>query len=342
MSQTPTPSPSFQQNLLRQARRAVPPLFYALLILFLALYLHGIDWSKLHGLQLGWGFIVIATVIGISDRFWQVLVWIVLLHRLGARNLRPHWRQLTYVYAKSWMGRYIPGTAPWILGKIYFASRHGIPRAKLAVSSLLEGALEIVVLLALSFAMLLFDSRFSVINSATRLFMGAAIAACVIAMAPPVFNRLVSIGYRLMRHKSLESEHLVNGKAILSGAGLYVIGSLMSGIAFFFIAKSVYPQLAYHDLPFLIGASNLAGALGMVAIFAPSGIGVREGVLLVLLGTVMPKSVAVVVVVLSRLWGVAADFAYFGLARLVAGRAVVQSTDAEGTAAKQKLEHESA
>jgi uncharacterized membrane protein YbhN (UPF0104 family) len=335
---TQTTNTSLKTRLMRQARRAVPPLFYALLVLFLALYLRGIDWSKLHGLQLGWGFIVIATVIGIFDRFWQVLVWIVLLHRLGARNLAPHWRQLTYVYAKSWMGRYIPGTAPWILGKIYFASRHGIPRAKLAVSSLLEGALEIVVLLALSFTMLLFDSRFSVINTATRWFMGAAIAACVIAMAPPVFNRLVSIGYRLMRHKSLEREHLVTSKAILSGAGLYVLGSLMSGIAFFFVAKSVYHPLAYHDLPFLIGASNLAGALGMLAIFAPSGIGVREGVLLVLLGTLMPKSVAVVVVVVSRLWGVAADFAYFGLARMIAGRTAVHSVDTESVAAKHELE----
>jgi uncharacterized membrane protein YbhN (UPF0104 family) len=339
---TQTPTPSLKSTLVRQARRALPPLFYALLVLFLVLYLHGIDWSKLHGLRLNWGFIIIATVIGVSDRFWQVLVWIVLLHRLGARNLVSHWRQLTYVYAKSWMGRYIPGTAPWILGKIYFASRHGIPRAKLAVSSLLEGALEIVVLLALSFTMLLFDSRFSVINSATRWFMGIAIAACVVAMAPPVFNRLVSIGYRLMRHKSLEREHLVTNKTILSGAGLYVIGSLMSGIAFFFIAKSIYHPLAYHDLPFLIGASNLAGALGMLAIFAPSGIGVREGVLLVLLGTLMPKSVAVVIVVVSRLWGVAADFVYFGLARAIAGRSVAQSTDAEGAAAKRELEHERA
>jgi hypothetical protein len=52
----------------------------------------------------------------------------------------------------------------------------------------------------------------------------------------------------------------------------------------------------------------------------------------------MPKSVAVVVVVVSRLWGVAADFAYFGLARMIAGRTAVHSVDTESVAAKHELE----
>jgi uncharacterized membrane protein YbhN (UPF0104 family) len=298
-------------------RRAVPLIFYALLVIFLVLYLHDLDWAKLKHVHVSWWYVAVASVAGLAARYWQVVVWLNILHNLGAKGLKPHRRHLAYVYAKSWMGRYIPGTAPWILGKVYFASKHGIPKEKLGVSSLLEGALEIVTLLVLSFLMLLSDTRFDVINGSTRIFMAVAIAVCVIAMVPAVFNRLVSFAYRLLRRKTLATEHLASPKTILSGAGLYVISSILSGLSLFFIAKCVYLPLSYHDILFVMGASNLAGALGMLAIFAPSGIGVREGVQLVLLSALMPKSIALVIVVVSRLWSVAMDFAFFGCSQLV-------------------------
>jgi uncharacterized membrane protein YbhN (UPF0104 family) len=46
----------------------------------------------------------------------------------------------------------------------------------------------------------------------------------------------------------------------------------------------------------------IASILGLGAIFAPSGLGVREGVLVYLLSYVMPGSVAVIVSVLTRIW----------------------------------------
>ena len=46
----------------------------------------------------------------------------------------------------------------------------------------------------------------------------------------------------------------------------------------------------------------LAGTIGILALFAPSGIGVRESVLAVLLPVIMPVSYAAVIVIISRLW----------------------------------------
>ncbi len=68
---------------------------------------------------------------------------------------------------------------------------------------------------------------------------------------------------------------------------------------------------------FVIGVSNLAGALGMLAIFAPSGIGVREGILLGLLSIVMPTEFALLVTVTSRLWDVALDGIFFAIGKAV-------------------------
>ena len=66
-----------------------------------------------------------------------------------------------------------------------------------------------------------------------------------------------------------------------------------------------------------MGASSLAGAVSMLAIFAPSGIGVREGIQLALLSIIMPTEYALVITVFTRLWGVAMDFIFLGTSYLL-------------------------
>jgi uncharacterized membrane protein YbhN (UPF0104 family) len=75
----------------------------------------------------------------------------------------------------------------------------------------------------------------------------------------------------------------------------------LGGIGFFFFVASVFPVSLSHVL-FLAGALAIASILGLGAVFAPSGLGVREGVLVYLLSYVMPASVAVIVSVLTRIW----------------------------------------
>jgi len=216
------------------------------------------------------------------------------------------------------MGRYIPGTAPWILGKIYFASKHGISKNKLAVSSLLEGALQVSVVMAVAFVMLIFDRRLDIISNNLKLLMGGVLIVCLIMITPPIFNRVASLASRILRKKPLKPEDTASNKTIASGAALYVISALLSGLSLFFIAKSVYPSLGVGELAFVMGAGNLASAASMLAVFAPSGVGVREGIQLVLLSAIMPKEFALLVTVLTRLWSIALDFAFLSLSKLIA------------------------
>lgn len=304
-------------NRKRLLSKGIPVVFYGLLVVFLGIYLKSIDYSKFQDAHFIWWYVGIASIVGLFSRFWQIFIWLVLLKSLGAKDLHKHTRQLIYVYAKSWMGRYIPGTAPWLLGKIYFASKHGVSRHKLAVSSLLEGGLQVAITMAVAIAMLMFDSRLDVINGKLKLLMLVALAGCVIAVLPPIFNRIVSFVYRLMRHEKLQEEHLASAKTVAKGASLYAVGAVIGGLSLFFIAKAIDPSLPYHNIWFVMGAGNLAGAASMLAFFAPSGLGVREGIQLALLSVIMPTELALLVTVVTRLWGVAMDFIFFGLGKLI-------------------------
>lgn len=314
----------------------VPPTFYALLIVFLVLYLRSVDFSKLAHLRLNWWYLVLASVLGLLKNYLGTFTWFVILRSLGARDLHLQ-KPLIYVYAKAWMGRYIPGTAPWILGKIYFASQHGVSKQKLAVSSLLEGGLQIVTMLVFSLALLAFDKRLDVLGGGFKALMLAVAVAGMITVAPPIYNRIVGLAYKALRKKTIDPENRATNRTILQGASLYLVDALINGLSLFFIAKAVDPSLAYHNIVFAMGAASLAGAASMLAIFAPSGLGVREGIQLVLFSLIMPRELALAVTIVTRLWSVGIDFAFLGTSRLIAGKSVVRRTDLELQNAPQAL-----
>jgi glycosyltransferase 2 family protein len=299
--------------------RSIGPIFYALLIIFLVLYLKSIDFSKLAHIELNWWYLGIASLLALATRYLGTFTWFTILKSLGATDLHLQ-KQLIYVYAKAWMGRYIPGTAPWILGKIYFASQHGVSKQKLAISSILEGGLQIVTMLVFSLALLVFDKRLDVIGVEFKFLIIAVALIGMIVLLPPVFNRLIGTIYRVLKRKTVANEHLSTVETLVKGFSLYLLDALLNGLSLFFIAKGIDPSLAYSNIAFAMGAASLAGAASMLAVFAPSGLGVREGIQLVLFSTLMPKELALAVTIITRLWSVGMDVVFFGLSKLIAGK----------------------
>lgn len=317
-SQEPETQPTEElkaPSLKKRIAKLIPAAFYILLIVFFVLYIRSINFATLRGAQFNWWYISISIILGLVFRYFGTYIWIVILRGLGAKGIK-YSVSLVYIYAKSWLGRYIPGTAPWILGKIYFASQHGIDKNKLAVSSLLEGALQIVAQLVLSFALLIFDTRLNKVGADLKILMTVVLIGCIICLIPPVFNFLVAFAYKIIRHKALDREHYANTRTILSGAGLYLIAAVINGLSLYYIAKGVYGPLDYTQILFIMGVGTFAGAAGMIAIFVPSGIGVRDGIQLTLLSLIMPASFALVITVFTRIISIVTDIAFFAIAKL--------------------------
>jgi hypothetical protein len=254
-----------------------------------------------------------ASLLGLSFRLWGAMIWMVLLQSLGAKF--TNYLQLLYVYAKSWMGRYLPGNVTWVLGKIHFASQHGIDKTSLAVSATLEASIQIATTMGLSLLVLSLDSRFNVIGQQIKLLLmvlGLIIFGC---LCPPLFNWLIGKIYSVVTKKTLKIK--VTWSTITRGVMLYAIGFVLSGLSYYFFTKSIYPPTNHHELLYIIGTFNLAGVVGILAFFAPSGLGVREGIQLILLSAIMPKESALLITVTARLWSTIIDVLFFIMAYLV-------------------------
>ena len=291
-------------------KKLIPVVFYALVIVFGAIYLTRIDWQGLSEITINPWWLLVATAVSLFTRFWFAEIWLFLLKRLGA-NLDGNRAKLFVVYSKAWLGRYIPGGAAWIFGKIYFASQVGVSKTKLAISSFLEGALQIIVVLVSAAALLALDPRASQFGP---LWVWGLIAVCVVgllAVYPPIFNRVVKFGYLKARKKQLDDADLPNNRTI--GMGILAFGgsAIISGLSYFFIAKTLVPDLSFTDVFYVVGTANLASALSMLAIFAPAGLGVRETIQLTTLLVIMNPAQAVAVTVFMRLWSIVLDLVFW-------------------------------
>lgn len=296
--------------MLQTIKKFATPIFIVLIVVFFAFYLHDIDYSTFSQLQLSWPLLILASLISLAFRYWGVFIWKTILKDLGAKEL-PSFTVLSHVYSKAWMGRYIPGSVTWIAGKIYMANKLGISKSRLAVSSLLEAGVQIVATMSVSLLLLGFDPRLNVIPSTTKAFMVLIAVSLLVVLYPPILNRLLNLAHRIVKKKAGGEELRTNLRAVTRSYILYVAGTAMTGAAYYFLTAALYPDISPASFFYIVGAFNLAGALGMVTPFVPSGLGVRDGAQLVLLSIIMPKEIALAITIFSRLWSAIIDVAFY-------------------------------
>ena len=299
-------------NLKTLASRFFAPVFYLALIVGAFFYLRNIKWNEVHLDQLNWWWVGLAVVLALVQRYWYAFIWMFLLQRLGA-NIGHMRLQLAAVYAKSWLGRYIPGGVTWILGKIYFANKLGVSATKLGVSSFLEGVLQIISVLISGVVLLAFDPF---IRTLDWWVLPALIAAAVIGLIsvyPPIFNRVLKFGYSKMRKSEIDADSLPNVPTIARGLLAFSVTSMLSGMQLFCIAAAITPALNISNVFFVIGLSNLFSAASMLAVFAPAGLGVQE-LMAIFLAFVISPAAAALTVVLLRLFSIIMDVVFLGTA----------------------------
>lgn len=285
-------------------------LFYVAIVVAFGWFLWQVDWVSLADTDVVWGWMLGATVLALVFRYLGVFVWRVVLTRLGAHDL-PRFSVLADIYAKAWLARYIPGTLPWIAGKIYLAAQHGVAKSKLAVSTLVEAASQVVAVGAVSLTLLAIDPRVGEISPALRWVVAIGAVAGFVAMAPPVFNRLLGVGFRLLKRGRPVT---VSWPVVRDSLALYGGGAVVSGVSYALVMKAIVPDLGTGDLVFLVGAFGFAGVVGMLTPLVPSGLGTRDATQLVLLLIILPAHTAALVVLVSRVWSAAVDVLFWAIA----------------------------
>jgi uncharacterized membrane protein YbhN (UPF0104 family) len=151
------------------------------------------------------------------------------------------------------------------------------------------------------------------------------------ALALPFTRQLLgAVARRIPRARAIADCGL-DARSVMRASAVTLIAAALNGVAFALLLAG-FDGLNGRELLVAAAAFNLAGAAGAAAVPVPSGIGVREAVLIALLQTIVPLEVATAAAILARAGGIAIDLvfgaagaAFFALRARSGGRGVPAS-----------------
>jgi uncharacterized membrane protein YbhN (UPF0104 family) len=259
-----------------------------------------------------------AAVVSLAAVSAYGLVWPRILATLGHE---PPARPLG-LFLQSQLGKYVPGSVWQYAGRVGLARSRGVP-ARITVVSL---AVEVGASVAAAAAVGLF---------VLPLVLAVPIALALVLVVALGRDRRISrralapLRHVVRRQSLVAREDLgVALRAVPRVAPLYVPVWLVYGAAFCLTARALTP-IPVGDLVYLTAAFALGWIAGMVVVFAPGGIGVREAVLVALLAPRVGEAEAIVIAACSRILLTTADLAG-GAGALALDRLAMRRRRAEG------------
>jgi hypothetical protein len=247
-------------------------------------------------------YLLVAALVALGRGVPVVYPWWRIVTAWG--NKLPWWRAVR-VYFHSGLARYLPGQWWFVAGRAYLAEREGIRKAATTLSTTIETVMltgSALVIAALGLATLQSDTL-----AAFYLFLFAVAIAALMAESP----RLVeALSERLLRWKGYEP---MPARLRLGDTTLVLAGCSTNWIMYGLIAALLLAGLAGESYlphtPAVIGIFATSVLGGAALLFLPQGIGVREGVLVYLLYTLLgvPVPAGIAVAALARLIAMLAE-----------------------------------
>lgn len=263
------------------------------------------NWNEVSG-ELGKVSVTALTeafVLALLSPVFAMFGWRALLGDLGSRL---HHAEAASVFFVGQLGKYLPGSVWTVVAQTDIAARLRVPRRRTVVVSLVQLLASVLcgALVGLPTLPLVLD-RFG-LDVPVWVFVAAAVVA-LLAITPPVLNRVIATALRRLRREQLE--HDFTARTLVLALWWFVAGWVVMGLAVWVLARALGPgrDSAAHLLLLCVCGFALAGIIGMVSFLVPAGVGIRDGLLVVVLVTVLPVPTATAVVILSRFLTVLTD-----------------------------------
>ena len=236
-----------------------------------------------------------------------IMAWRVLLlswgQRLGAGTAARIW-------SLSSLGKYLPGKVWTIAGMAVMAQRAGVAAWAATGSSIILQALAIgmgAAVVGITGPDVL-EAQHPGTKAVLVLLVVGSLIGVLLLLWPPFVRRLL----RLVSAEAAE-HGTPGGGAIALGIAINLVAWVGYGAAFVLLARGLLPDV-HLPLRMAVGAFTASYLAGFLALFAPGGLGVREGIFVLMLQGPIGIAAATALALASR---ILLTFTEFGAAALL-------------------------
>jgi len=264
------------------------------------------NWQKIQAYEfsLNYFYVVLGITFLIIAVAFSGYLWGQVLIALTGKPVSLVFAIQTHIYA--WLLKYIPGKTGLVLGKIALGTREGFGKKTVLISTVYENIFLVIAsfISSVPFLGLLFYSE---VSSNLTLFLPALLVIpMIVFIYPPVFYRFVNLGLKFVKKKPLEKEFFLSTKQIIKLNLMYLLPRILNGIGFVLLIKS----FVTINTSMYLGLSTtfiFSSIIGLLSFLTPGGVGVREAVMALLLGSYFSPEISVMIAVVSRLFVIIGD-----------------------------------
>ena len=195
------------------------------------------------------------------------------------------------IYVMSDLAKRVPGSLWHVVGRVMMYEQLGVKKSLVVLGSGIEAILMIIS----SILAYLFAYSFSQSNPYFAWWLPITLIISLILIHPRVIHFALK-KFKNIPHPSTRLSY----QTLLSWLLFYIMGWSLGGLILFSLINIITP-LSYQFIPDVIAAWALAGVLSSLIFFSPSGLGVQEITLSLMIGQLIPEPVAIIVAVLLRI-----------------------------------------
>jgi len=279
-------------------KRILQVLLIVVIFYFLAKNVY-VNWNKI--VQYDWSinyyFLTCSFVLLIVGSFLIALGWNLILRVLGGRL---GYKRALKIFFITDLAKYVPGKVWTMVGKVYLCKKEGIPIAKTSASVVIQPLIQVIAGILMFLVSLPFWTKTNDLMNKLYLFF-PLIPLGLVLLHPAIMTKLLNFGLARLKQKPVELN--IKYRDILLILLLWCGLWALTGTTYYFLIVSLH-SFPVSQLPVTIGIFSIAGVSQFLT---PSGIGVLEGVLTVLLGLYFPVPIAILIALLSRVWKTVAE-----------------------------------
>lgn len=294
---------------------------YFILLLAITVYSLIRGWGHLPVLfgRTDWRLVWLAGAILFAATLFYVYVQYTIYQGMGVRLT---FRQVFCIVCLASLGKYVPGKVLWASNYYLLSRQAGVDVREIGGSFVISTAIWIVT------AMLCSLPSLSLLSPALRYTMLLLSVILLISIHPRILGLVFDLLAWALRKAGRPAAANQIGRAIslpyrfyLKTLVLYLVAWSMVGVQVFFLVAALQ-KVGPTDFFVSLAAGAIGTVVGFVALFAPGGLGVREGLGAVILAQIMTAESALFVFVLLRLMTVVVDLGFGGLGLLLNRKAI--------------------
>lgn len=291
-------------------------------IIFLIAYFYflefRINWTELTKFRLiiRMHYLIAAFSLCLLAYLLETFIWKICMNKHLGRHELTFNKSIAVVNASGLL-KYLPGRIWMYTAQLLWLKKYGISKAIIFYANLICVLGSVIVSLYFG---LIYLALYTHVMSKKAIVLSFIVLilsnTAYIAWNSMLMNKLITFVNKLLKKdiRPLKS----SGSLLLFIQAIYMCSWLLTGFSGYFLAKGIGLPVAVTGIFALLASMSLSWVAGYFAVISPGGLGIREGVMLVMLNNVVNVQTALIFPLVSRVMYLIAE-ALLGLTALLLG-----------------------